>query len=142
MATALKAHKAEYLKPSKPKMMIFGVPDTDKSKFGCEWPSSVYMDTENGAVESQYVKSLNDSNSLYFGIKDGSQNLKEVIDQIKLLIVNPGDRQSLIIDSERPVLVIQEGRYPSDATACHALGSTGHECPADRPCQRQIRRRR
>ena len=98
MATALKAHKAEYLKPSKPKMMIFGVPDTDKSKFGCEWPSSVYMDTENGAVESQYVKSLNDSNSLYFGIKDGSQNLKEVIDQIKLLIVNPGDRQSLIID--------------------------------------------
>lgn len=95
----LKAHKAEYLKPSKPKMMVFGRPDSDKSKFACEFPNNVYMDTENGAVESQYVKTLNDNNSLYFGVKDGSQNLKEVIDQVKALIVTPGDRQTLTIDS-------------------------------------------
>jgi hypothetical protein len=95
----LKARKPTYLKPSKPKMMIFGKPDSDKSKFGCEWPYSVYMDTENGAVESQYVKTLNEKNSLYFGVQDGSQNLKEVIDQVKALIVTPGDRQSLVIDS-------------------------------------------
>lgn len=95
----LKARKPEYLKPSKPKMMLFGKPDTDKSKFACEFPSSVYIDTEDGAVESQYVKSLNTSKSLYFGKADGSQNLKEVIDQVKALIVNPGDRQSLVIDS-------------------------------------------
>jgi hypothetical protein len=95
----LKAHKAEYLKPSKPKMMLYGKPDTDKSKFACEFPASVYIDTEDGAVESEYVKSLNDSKSLYFGKADGSQNLKEVIDQVKALIVAPGDRQSLVIDS-------------------------------------------
>lgn len=95
----LKAHKAEYLKPSKPKMMLYGKPDTDKSKFACELPASVYIDTEDGATESQYVKSINDSNSLYFGKADGSQNLKEVIDQVKALIVSPGDRQSLVIDS-------------------------------------------
>lgn len=95
----LKARKAVYLKPSKPKMMLFGTPDTDKSKFACEWPNAVYMDTENGAVESQYVKTLNEKNSLYFGVEDGSQNLKEVIDQIKALIVTPGDRQSLVLDS-------------------------------------------
>lgn len=96
---ALKARKAVYLKPSKPHMMLFGKPDTDKSKFACEFPNSIYCDTENGAVESQYVKSLNASNSLYFGVTDGSQNLKEVIDQVKALIVTPGDRQSLVIDS-------------------------------------------
>lgn len=96
---ALKARKPEYLKPSKPKLMLFGRPDSDKSKFCCEFPNAVYMDTENGAVESQYVKTLNDNNSLYFGVKDGSQNLKEVIDQVKALIVTPGDRQALIIDS-------------------------------------------
>jgi hypothetical protein len=95
----LKAHKAEYLKPSKPHMMLYGKPDTDKSKFSCEFPNSVYIDTENGAVESQYVKSLNASKSLYFGVSDGSQNLKEVIDQVKALITTPGDRQSLVIDS-------------------------------------------
>lgn len=95
----LKARKPEYLKPSKPKMMLFGKPDTDKSKFACEWPNAVYMDTENGAVESQYVKTLNEKNSLYFGVEDGSQNLKEVIDQVKALIVSPGDRQSLVLDS-------------------------------------------
>lgn len=95
----LKAHKAEYLKPSKPHMMLYGKPDTDKTKFGLEWPSSIYIDTENGAVESQYVKSLNDHKGLYFGVADGSQNLKEVIEQVKALIVAPGDRQSLIIDS-------------------------------------------
>lgn len=96
---ASKLRKPEYLKPSKPKMMLFGKPDTDKSKFACEWPNAVYMDTENGAVESQYVKTLNEKNSLYFGVQDGSQNLKEVIDQVKALIVNPGDRQSLVLDS-------------------------------------------
>jgi hypothetical protein len=95
----LKARKAEYLKPSKPHMMLYGKPDTDKSKFACEFPNSVYIDTENGAVESQYVKSLNASKSLYFGVTDGSQNLKEVIDQVKALIITPGDRQSLVIDS-------------------------------------------
>jgi hypothetical protein len=79
--------------------MLYGKPDTDKSKFACEFPYSVYIDTEDGAVESQYVKSLNDSKSLYFGKVDGSQNLKEVIDQVKALIVTPGDRQSLVIDS-------------------------------------------
>lgn len=95
----MKAKKPEYLKPSKPKMMLFGRPDTDKSKFCCEFPSSIYIDTENGAVESQYVKTMQANNSLYFGVQDGSQNLKEVIDQVKALIVTPGDRQTLILDS-------------------------------------------
>lgn len=112
----LKARKPTYLKPSKPKMMIFGKPDSDKSKFGCEWPSSVYMDTENGAVESQYVKTLNEKNSLYFGVTDGSQNLKEVIDQVKALIVTPGDRQSLVIDS------VSKSLDTADAEAQELMG--------------------
>lgn len=94
-----KPRKPEYLKPSKPKLMLFGRPDSDKSKFCCEFPNSVYIDTENGAVESQYVKTLQGTGSLYFGVEEGSQNLKEVIDQVKALIVTPGDRQTLIIDS-------------------------------------------
>lgn len=113
---ALKAHKAEYLKPSKPKMMMFGKPDSDKSKFACEFPNSVYMDTENGAVESQYVKTLNEKNSLYFGVKDGSQNLKEVIDQVKALIVSPGDRESLVIDS------VSKSLDTADAEAQELMG--------------------
>lgn len=96
---ALKVRDPEYLKPSKPKMMLFGKPDTDKSKFSCEFKNAVYIDTENGAVESQYVRTLKESKSKYFGITDGSQNLREVIDQVKALIVTPGDRQALIIDS-------------------------------------------
>lgn len=114
----LKARKAVYLKPSKPKMMLYGKPDTDKSKFACEFPNSVYIDTENGAVESQYVKSLNDHGSLYYGIQDGSQNLKEVIDQVKTLIVNPGDRQSLVIDS------ITKAQDSADAEEQERMGDT------------------
>lgn len=112
----LKARKPVYLKPSKPKMMLFGRPDSDKSKFACEWPNAVYMDTENGAVESQYVKTLNEKNSLYFGVQDGSQNLKEVIDQVKALIVTPGDRQSLVIDS------VSKSLDTADAEAQELLG--------------------
>lgn len=111
-----KAKKAEYVKPSKPKMLVFGRPDSDKSKFACEFPNSVYIDTENGAIESQYVKTMNDNNSLYFGIKEGSQNLKEVIAEIKDLIVNPGDRQSLIIDS------ISKAQDVSDADEQERMG--------------------
>lgn len=114
----LKARKPEYLTPSKPKMMLFGRPDSDKSKFACEFPNSVYMDTENGAVESQYVKTLNEKNSLYFGVKDGSQNLKEVIDQVKALIVTPGDRQSLVIDS------VSKSLDTADAEAQELMGDT------------------
>lgn len=94
-----KPRTPEYLKPSKPHMMLFGRPDTDKSKFCCEFPNSVYIDTEHGAVESQYVRTLKANNSMYFGIEEGSQNLKEVINQVKSLIVTPGDRQTLILDS-------------------------------------------
>lgn len=96
---ALKGRKAVYLKPTKPHMMVYGKPDTDKTKFSLEFPNSFYIDTENGATESQYVKSLNDHKGLYFGVEDGSQSLKEVIDQVKALIVTPGDRQTLVIDS-------------------------------------------
>lgn len=114
----LKARKPEYLKPSKPKMMVFGKPDTDKSKFACEFPNSVFMDTENGAVESQYVKTLNEKNSLYFGVPDGSQNLKEVIDQVKALIIAPGDRQSLVIDS------VSKSLDTADAEEQERMGDT------------------
>lgn len=96
---ATKGRVPEYKKPSKPKMLLFGVPDTDKSKFACEFPNSFYIDTEGGAVESQYVKTLRANNSLYFGIQDGSLNLREVVDEVKSLLVTPGDRQALIIDS-------------------------------------------
>lgn len=114
----LKAHKAEYLKPSKPHMMLFGKPDTDKSKLGCEFPNAVYMDTENGAVESQYVQTLNSNNSLYFGVKDGSQNLREVIDQVKALIVTPGDRQTLVLDS------VSKSLDTADAEEQERMGDT------------------
>lgn len=95
----MKAKEPEYIKPSKPRLLLFGPPDSDKSKFCCEFPSSVYIDTENGSIESQYVRSLKASKSKYFGVTEGSQNLKEVINEVKGLIVSPGDRQNLIIDS-------------------------------------------
>jgi len=111
-----KAHDPEYLKPSKPKVLLFGLPDTDKSKLCCEFPNSVYIDTENGASESQYVKSLKASKSKYMGIADGSRNLREVIAEVKSLIVNPGDRQNLIIDS------VSESIDVSDAQEQEKIG--------------------
>lgn len=95
----MKAHDPEYSKPSKPRILLFGPPDSDKSRFGCEWPNSVYIDTENGASESEYIRSLKASNSKYLGVADGSRNLNEIIDEVKGLIVTPGDRQNLIVDS-------------------------------------------
>ena len=103
-----KAHDPEYLKPSKPKVMLFGTYDTDKSKFCCEFPNSVFIDAENGASESQYVHSLKASHSQYMGIADGSRNLKEVIAEVKSLIVDPGDRQNLIIDSVSELIDVSD----------------------------------
>jgi hypothetical protein len=105
-----KAHDPEYLKPSKPKVMLFGPYDTDKSRFCCGFPNSIYIDAENGASESQYIRSLKESNSKYMGVADGARNLKEVIAEVKSLIVSPGDRQNLIIDSVSELIDVSDAQ--------------------------------
>lgn len=96
---ALKGVKPEAIKTTKPKFMLSGKPGTGKSMFALNFPSPYYIDTEGGATRKQYVDKLIASGGVYLGPSDGSQDFREVINQIKELATTPHSYKTLVIDS-------------------------------------------
>lgn len=96
---ALKGVKPEVVKTAKPKFMLSGKPGTGKSFFALNFPSPFYIDTEGGATRKQYVEKLVASGGVYLGPSDGSQDFKEVIEQIRELATTKHPYKTLVIDS-------------------------------------------
>lgn len=96
---ALKGIKPEIIKASKPKFMLSGKPGTGKSMFSLNFPAPYYIDTEGGATRKQYVDKLIASGGVYLGPTDGSQDFREVINQIKELATTTHPYKTLVIDS-------------------------------------------
>lgn len=96
---ALKAVKPHDVKPSKVKMLVYGEPGCGKTMFSLQWPSPYLIDSEGGAVRSQYQEKLKKVNGLYFGKEQGANDFGEVINEIKNLSTVKHDRKTLIIDS-------------------------------------------
>ena len=57
--------------------MLSGEPGTGKTYFSLNWPAPYFIDTESGAIREQYVKRLKETEALYFGPKQGSQDFQE-----------------------------------------------------------------
>lgn len=96
---ALKGISPEIVKARKPHAMISGDPGTGKTFFALNWPAPYLIDTEGGATREQYVKKLKESDGLYFGPEQGSQDFQEVLAQVRELATTKHAFKTLIIDS-------------------------------------------
>jgi KaiC/GvpD/RAD55 family RecA-like ATPase len=95
----LKGKKPELVVPSKPKFMLSGDPGTGKTMFALNWDAPFYIDTERGATRKQYTTKLIAAGGAYFGPEDGSQDFREVINQVRELATTPHKYRCLVIDS-------------------------------------------
>lgn len=95
----LKAVKPTTTTPRKPQILIFG--DTGVGKtFGAMGFPNVYMiDCEGGATREHYTRKLEQNGGAYFGIAQGSNNFRDVIEQVKALREEKHTFKTLIIDS-------------------------------------------
>jgi len=82
---ALRAVKAEVIKPSKPKVMLSGPSGTGKTFFALSFPRPYLFDIEGGATREQYRKKLIESGGVYFGKEQGSQDFQTILDETKSL---------------------------------------------------------
>lgn len=95
----LKAVAPEGAKQKKPKILIFGKPGVGKTYNSLDFPRPYYIDTENGASLSAYIKKLKKSNGAYLGPEEGSLDFEVLISQIKALTIEDHPYQTLVIDS-------------------------------------------
>lgn len=95
----LKGIKAEVIKAAKPKFMLSGRPGTGKTMFSLNFPAPYFIDTETGATREQYVKKLNAEGGAYLGPEQGSQDFREVINQVRELATTSHPYKTLVIDS-------------------------------------------
>jgi KaiC/GvpD/RAD55 family RecA-like ATPase len=95
----LKGIKPEIIKASKPKFMLSGKAGTGKTMFSLNFPNVYLIDTEMGATREQYVKKLQQEGGAYLGPQQGSQDFREVINQVRELATTSHPYKTLVIDS-------------------------------------------
>lgn len=95
----LKAVKPEARGSQRAKIIISGGAGVGKTYFALDFPSVYYIDVEGSAERSHYAEKLAKSGGVYFGIDEGSQDLKEVTSQIIGLATEDHDYKTVVIDS-------------------------------------------
>lgn len=99
MARTLKAVPPTEAKPSKPKILIFGLPGVGKSWASLDFPSVYYIDSEGGANLSHYTAKLKASGGMYFGPEQGANDFATVTEEIITLATTQHPYRTLVIDS-------------------------------------------
>ena len=95
----LKGRDPDTVKPSKPKIVVYGPSGVGKTWQTLDFPSVYYIDTEGGADLDHYRKKLKEAGGLYFGTEDGSLDFSAVLEQVQGLATEDHDRKTLVIDS-------------------------------------------
>lgn len=85
--------------PSKPKILIFGLPGAGKTWAAIDFPSVYYIDTEGGADLAHYTDKLKKSGAAYMGPADGSNDFPTLLDEIQQLATTKHTYKTLVIDS-------------------------------------------
>ncbi len=99
MSLLSKAIKPEQAAPSKPKVVIFGLPGVGKTWASLDFPNTLYIDSEGGANLSHYTKKLAASGGMYFGVEQGARDLSTIIDMLKELATTKHPYKTVVIDS-------------------------------------------
>lgn len=90
---ALKAVKPTEIE-KRLKLFLYGNAGVGKTTAAISFPNVYLIDTEKGAIHSQYVKLLEKSNGAIFNTSD----FNEVISEIKSLLTEKHDYKTLVID--------------------------------------------
>lgn len=98
-ARRLKGVSPKEVKPSKPKILIFGKPGVGKTWTSLDFPSVYYIDTEGGANLAHYIDRLKKSGGQYFGPSEGSRDFDSVLEEIKTLASVEHGFKTVVIDS-------------------------------------------
>lgn len=85
--------------PSKPKILIFGLPGAGKTWAAIDFPSVYYIDTEGGADLGHYTDKLKASGAAYMGPADGSNDFPTLLDEVQQLATTKHNYKTLVIDS-------------------------------------------
>ena len=96
---ALKGIKPTEVRTAKPKFMLSGKSGTGKSFFALNWPAPFYIDTEKGVTRKQYIDKLIKAGGVYMGPDEGSQDFKEVTNQLRELATTQHGHKTIVIDS-------------------------------------------
>jgi hypothetical protein len=110
MASRLKAKQPAEIEPKKPKVLVFGKPNVGKTFVSLSFPKPYFIDAEGGATRSQYVNKLKESGGAYFGIEEGANSFKEIIEQIKALGTEKHDYKTIVIDSISHLQLLEVAR--------------------------------
>lgn len=99
MARTLKASDPKAAKPSKPKILVYGLPGVGKTWTALDFPSAVLIDCEGGANLAHYTDKLKASGGKYMGPEDGSNDFDVLVGEIITLATTPHPFRTLVIDS-------------------------------------------
>jgi hypothetical protein len=103
----LKAKKPLEVKPTKPKILVFGKAGIGKTWVALDFPSVYYIDTEGGATQPQYQNKLLKAGGVYLGKEDGSQSFNDIIEQVRALATEQHNYKTLVIDSISKIINLE-----------------------------------
>ncbi len=122
----LKAHAPEFIKPRKPKTLVYGPSGVGKTWMTLDFPGLYFIDSEEGATQPEYRQKLISSGGLYLGPDDGAGSLPEVIEQVRALATEQHDRRTLVVDTATKLFgngIAREAERLSDAGKKNEFGA-------------------
>lgn len=138
MATSrLKARKPEPPKLGHFKGVFFGKAGAGKTWFALQLPRPYYVDSEGGAIRSQYQERLQQAQGGYLGREDGAASFDSVIEQIKVLATEKHEYQTLVIDS---ITKLWTSEIAKEQERMKSAGVTDAFGASKKPAVAQIRR--
>jgi hypothetical protein len=107
MARALKGKDPKAAKPSRCKILIYGAPGVGKTWNALDFPSTYYMDAENGGNLPHYTDKLKASGGLYWGADDGANDFASVVEEFITLATTKHPYRTAVLDSYSKLLNTQ-----------------------------------
>lgn len=106
----LRGVEPQNIEPQKPKLLIYGKAEAGKTFGSLGFPKVYYFDTESGATRSHYKEKLIASGGQYFGVEEGSQDFKTIIDEMQTLATIEHPYKTVVIDSITKIYNIEIGK--------------------------------